>query len=273
MLSEKLNNSLTNTLLRTATKISIERARAAEVADPVLLARRCGIEPDPWQCDLLRSKAKQIILLCSRQSGKSTTTALIALHEAMYNPGALILLLAPALRQSQELFRKLRSFYNGLQITANLPEDNSLRIELPNGSRVISLPGATDAKVRGFSSVSLLIVDEASRVTDPLYYGLRPVLAVSGGRIIMLSTPFGRRGFFFEEYMSGGPSWERVKITARDCPRIPKDWLEDERRAIGQWWFDQEYGCEFKDTTDQCFSYDDIQAALSSEITTPEWMR
>jgi hypothetical protein len=45
-----------------------------------------------------------------------------------------------------------------------------------------------------------LIVDEASRVQDALYQGIRPMLAVSGGRIVLLSTPWGKRGFFFEEW-------------------------------------------------------------------------
>jgi hypothetical protein len=237
-----------------------------EKSDAVLMANRAGIVPDAWQSDLLRSEARQMILLCSRQSGKSTVSSILAIHEAIYQPNSLILLLSPSLRQSQELFRKLQTVYNALD-SPNLPqavEESALRMELSNGSRIIALPGK-EATVRGFSGVSLLIVDEASRVPDELYQAIRPMLAVSGGRIVLLSTPFGKRGFFFSEW-ADGIGWLRTKITADKCPRIDKEWLERERQMIGDWWYLQEYFCEFVETNDQVFSYDDIQAALDSDI-------
>ena len=82
--------------------------------DPALIMARAGTPADPWQAELLRSEAKRTLLLCSRQSGKSTTTAALALWTAVYQPGALILLLSPSLRQSQELYRKVASFYTVL---------------------------------------------------------------------------------------------------------------------------------------------------------------
>ena len=245
-----------------AIKKRIER----EKDDAVLMALRAGIVPDAWQSDLLRSDARQMILLCSRQSGKSTVSSILALHQAIYKPDSLILLLSPSLRQSQELFRKLQSFYNELE-AASLPqavEESALRMELSNGSRIIALPGK-EATIRGFSGVSLLIIDEASRVEDALYQSVRPMLAVSGGRIILLSTPFGKRGFFHSEWTEG-QDWQKVKITAEQCPRIDTEWLERERQMIGDWWYLQEYFCEFVETNDQVFSYGDIEAALDSEL-------
>src|SRR5215218_10309771 len=82
--------------------------------DRVSFARALGLEPDPWQDDLLRSISDRVLLNCCRQSGKSTMTGIIALHRAIYHPSSLILCLAPALRQSQELFGKVASFYREL---------------------------------------------------------------------------------------------------------------------------------------------------------------
>jgi hypothetical protein len=143
-------------------------------------------------------------------------------------------------------------------------------MEYGNGSRIVCLPGK-EATIRGFSGVSLLIVDEASRVDDALYASIRPMLAVSGGRIVLLSTPFGKRGFFHQEWTEGGAAWHRAKITAHDCPRISKEWLETERKAIGDWWFAQEYLCEFVDTIDQVFRFEDIQAALDPNVKPLDW--
>ncbi len=266
MLSEKQNYSSQNPLLIQAAKKAIERQIDREKSDAVLMAQRAGITPDAWQADLLRSDAKQMILLCSRQSGKSTVSSILAIHEAIYQPNSLILLLSPSLRQSQELFRKLKDVYNALDspsLTQPI-EESALRTEFDNGSRIIALPGK-EATIRGFSGVSLLVVDEASRVPDELYQAIRPMLAVSGGRIVLLSTPFGKRGFFYSEW-TDGQDWQKVKITADQCPRINAEWLERERQMIGDWWYLQEYFCEFVETNDQVFSYDDIQAALDSEI-------
>src|SRR3712207_5553840 len=180
-------------------------------------ARRLGLMPDPWQHDLLRSTSDRMLLNCCRQSGKSTMTAVITLHRALYHPGSLILCLAPALRQSQELFGKVLGFYRDLGRPVSPQAERKLSLELENGSRIVTLPG-TEKTIRGFSGVSLLILDEASRVADELYFAVRPMLAVSGGALMMLSTPYGKRGIFFEEW-SHGEGWERYEVPARECPR------------------------------------------------------
>jgi hypothetical protein len=231
--------------------------------EAVGLAQAAGIEPDPWQGAVLRSSAPQVILLCSRQSGKSTVSALLAVHEAVVNAPALVLLLAPTLRQSQELFRKVREL---IPLTGTMPaRETSLSLEFSSGSRIVCLPG-TEATIRGYSNVALLVVDEAARVRDDLYQAVRPMLAVSGGRLVLLSTPFGQRGFFHHEWTNGGAGWQRVKVTASQCPRIAPEWLAEERDRIGEWWFRQEYGCEFVDTVDQVFPTEDVLRALSDDI-------
>jgi hypothetical protein len=142
--------------------------------------------------------------------------------------------------------------------------ESALQMELANGSRVVSLPG-DEANVRCFSGVALLIIDEAARVSDALYYSVRPMLAVSQGRLVALSTPFGKRGWFHDEWFGNG-SWERVQITAPECPRIAPAFLAEEQRALGERWFRQEYLCSFEDVVDCVFAYGDIQAALSDEV-------
>jgi hypothetical protein len=224
-----------------------------------------GFEPDPWQLKFLRSTFTRQLLLCARQTGKSSTTAFLALHEAIYRERALVLMLSPSLRQSQELFRKALHVYGKLPIRPASVSENSLRLELVNGSRIIGLPGKEET-IRGFSGVSLLVIDEASRVSDDLYYSVRPMLAVSAGRLICLSTPYGRQGFFYEEWTQGN-NWSRVKITAEQCSRISPVFLEEERKSLGPHVFAQEYLCEFLETTHQVFSRDLIMSALNKSIS------
>ncbi len=237
----------------------------APALSPGTLAAHAGLQLDAWQRDVLESSAHQIILLVTRQGGKSTVSSIRALHRALYTPASLVLLLAPSYRQSKELFRKVKDALNALPFAVPLASESALELEFTNGSRIITLPGK-EQTIRGFSGVSLLIVDEASRVPDELYQAVRPMLAVSGGDILLLSTPFGKRGFFHHEWSEGGADWQRVKITAYECPRILREWLEQERRAIPDNVFRSEYLCEFTDTLDSVFSYDDIQRALDDDI-------
>jgi hypothetical protein len=233
--------------------------------DPVRFAHALGFEPDAWQAGVLRSQSKRLLLLCSRQTGKSTVSALLALHRALYYPGSLILLVSPSLRQSGELFRKVSEWLTRLDVTPRLTEDNRLSLTLAGGSRVVSLP-SSEATIRGFSGASLIIEDEAARVPDDLYRAVRPMLAVSGGRLILLSTPFGKRGHFFDEWTNGGASWERVSVTATECPRISADFLAEERASLGEWWYRQEYECAFVETSDQVFSYDLVMGAITADV-------
>jgi predicted phage terminase large subunit-like protein len=204
-----------------------------------------GLSPDPWQTrTLLDCSTDRLLFLCSRQSGKSTVAAALALREALLSPPALVLLLSPTLRQSGELFRdKVLRLYDALGRPVLPARLTATELVLTNGSRIVSLP-ENEETVRGFSAVSLLIIDEAARVQPDLYRTVRPMLATSAGKLVCLSTPFGRQGWFYEAWQKE-QGWRRVKITAAECPRISKEFLAEERAALGGLWYRQEYECEF----------------------------
>jgi hypothetical protein len=234
-------------------------------SDPLFFARNSlEFMPDEWQERVLNRQEKRLLLLCCRQSGKSTLTSILGLHQAMYFPHSLVLLLSPTLRQSQELFRKITDFLARLLVKPELVEDNKLSLQMKNGSRIVSLP-SKEQNIRGYSGASLIVIDEASRVPDDLYLSVRPMLAVSGGSLICLSTPFGKRGFFYNEWTEG-EGWQKVKITAEQCPRITPAFLAEEQRTMPPLWFDSEYHCLFVDTIDQVFSAEDIDAALRNDL-------
>jgi hypothetical protein len=258
---------------------------------PELILQRAGVTPDRWQTEVLRTRKAQILLLCSRQVGKTLVAAALALRTALLEAPALVLVLTPSERQSSEFMRRIKELHEALrqpldmagrvqsfyekQVAEAAQDDDyfrlptttresSLQLHLDNGSRIIGLP-ASEGKVRVYSAVALLLIDEASRVDDALYRAMRPMLAVSRGRLLALSTPFGKRGWFHDAWHGAG-DWERVRITAEQCPRIPADFLAEERRALGERWYRQEYLCSFEETIDAVFAYADIQAAMSDEV-------
>lgn len=236
----------------------------ARALDPVELAIDCGLTPDPWQSELLRGEARKALLLCSRQAGKSTATALIALHEALYRAPAMILLVSPSQPQSGELFKKITGYWSKLPGAPEANQESLTRMELANGSRIVSLPGS-EKTIRGYSGATLVVMDEASRVPDELLAAVRPMLATTDGRFFALTTPAGRRGWFFEQW-TNGEGWERVEIPAAKVPRISPQFLDEERRHLGPLRYAQEYECAFIDDDTSAFSSALIEMALSNEF-------
>jgi hypothetical protein len=233
--------------------------------DPVAFSCHIGIKPDSWQSEVLRYEGKRLLLNCCRQSGKSTTTSIKALHTAMYRPKSLILLVSPSQRQSQELFRKVRDGYGMLSNPPTLLEDNKLSMQLANQSRIISLPG-DQATVRGYSGVTMILEDEASQINDDFHSAILPMLIINQGQLITMSTPFGKRGFFHEEWVNGGDEWKRIQVTADECPRMAAEQLEQQKRSLGEMFYKQEFLCEFVETEEQTFNYDLIHRALDDTI-------
>jgi hypothetical protein len=232
--------------------------------DPLALAVAAGISPDPWQRDVLTSRAPRLLLNCARQTGKSTVSGVLAVATALAEPGALVLVLSPTLRQSGELFRTCLSVYRAAGRPVPPESETALSLTLDTGSRIVSLPGK-EGTVRGYSGVRLLIIDEAARVPGDLYASVRPMLAVSEGRLLALSTPFGTRGWWYEAWRSEEP-WERYEVPATTCPRISPAFLAEERDALGEWWFEQEYLCRFLDAQSQAFRREDIDRAFDEEV-------
>jgi hypothetical protein len=225
---------------------------------------RLNFAPDEHQERVLRSSARRVLLACSRQWGKSTTAAVKVVHRAYTQRGSLILVLSPSGRQSGEFVKKARAFVERLGVRPRGDGINRDSILFPNGSRIVGLPGV--GKVRGFSAVSLLLVEEAGKVPDESYYELRPTLAVSNGDLWIIGTPEGKRGFFYDEWAFGGDRWQRLAIRGPECSRISKDFIEEEREKCTEEWFRQEYLCEFLDSGDTLFQRELVETALDPRL-------
>ncbi len=240
-------------------------ARRDYSADAVAFATEAlGLALDPWQARVLAGRHQQAILNCSRQSGKSTTAAVLGLHEALYRPGSLTLLVSPSLRQSSELFRKLVELRDALPWTVPLIEDNRLSMRVQGGGRVVSLPGS-ERTIRGHSAVTLLIEDEASRIEDALHYSVMPMLAVTRGRQLLMSTPWVKRGVFYDIWHGKG-NWHRERVTVHDVPRIAPEWVAEQKRNMPDMWFRCEYECEFIDSEGSVFLPEHVSAAMSDDV-------
>lgn len=234
------------------------------VSDPVAWSiNTVKLTPDEWQAEVLTDSSRFITMVCARQVGKSTVVGVKVTHLAMTKPGALILVIAPSLRQSKELMSTIKAM---LRLAgAELTKDNETEVALTNGSRIVALPGSENT-VRGFASVDLIVIDEAAFASDTLFYAVYPMIQISRGKIILLSSAYVTNGFFYEIWHNGDQNWKRYRVTAYDCPRYDQQSLEDIRSWTPARQFKCEYLAEFVDPEGATFSAEEIEDSFDDDI-------
>lgn len=265
----------------------------AGTLDPAAYVRNLGFDPFDWQQEALDPTLRRLVLLTARQSGKSTVVAGKTVYKAKYFPGSLILIICPAQDQSKELMKKVDTFMR-LDPEIELVRDGAFEKELANGSRIVALPGS-ERSVRGYSGPAMILIDEAARVLDETYRAARPMMVGADTELVLMSTPFGKRGFFHDAW-ANGRDWTKIEVTvgfevqgfdvvpaslsgglyrwqqaargisAYYSPRHDAAFLCSELDSLGEWWWRQEYRCEFLETAANVFSYDEIMRAVRDDV-------
>jgi hypothetical protein len=218
--------------------------------------------PDAWQAVLLRSTARQVCCLATRQGGKTTTIGCLVAHTALFQPKSLTLIASRGERQAAEMLRKVKSFLFAAGV--RLSSDAITQIELPNGSRVVSLPASPDA-VRGWSGPTLIVEDESAYIPDEMHLVLRPMMAAAPNcRMILISTPATTSGHFYDAAHSD--HYEQHVVRATDIPhRISPDFLAQEREMHGDAYTEREYMASWVTGAWQFFGMDEIRAAFDCQ--------
>ena len=245
----------------------------AHALDPSLWsADVLGLDLDPWQTLILRQPpGSRSIALVHRQAGKTSAAAVAIGHTMKFErPGTTSLALAPTLRQSAELIRRLRGML--LASGASLIVDNAFSLEVAGGSRCIAMPGENDAAIRGFSVDGTLVIDEAARVPDALYDAARPILIrhTTVARLMIVSTAWARQGFFYRIWSEGDPAhpadWTRIEATIEQCRHLSPKLIERERRSMPAAVFNREYLNQFNSLEFRFFDVGSIDAAFGAVI-------
>jgi hypothetical protein len=242
--------------------------RLLSAADPgELFTRAVGGRPEPWQQRVLTSTARRLLLLTARQVGKSMTVAVLAAQTAIFRPGSLTLIVSGGQRQADELLAKVRV---ALSVESTV-EGSRTELRLPNGSRVVSLP-ATEGTTRGYSAADLLIFDEAAWCPDLVFVAMMPTVAASG-RVVALSTPGARSGWFYEAATGAASEWEVHKVTAEESALYDRRRIRELRSLLSERQFAAEYGCAFVGLTDSAFDPARVEAAFLPTVHPAALMR
>ncbi len=229
------------------------------------LARELAITLDQWQIDALTTGKHDVLLLVTRQGGKGMVASLLALEKMLSDPGSTTVIVAPADRQTKRLLRRIKRLLLQLSDAPSMIVNSQYQIELTNGSELLALPG-TEETIRGIEAVDLLLIDEGALVQDDLFAAVHPMLATTDGRCLAMSTPRGKRGWFWREWEGTDLEWHRAIVTALQVPRINPNWLARTRKRIGEFMYRQEFMCEFLEDENSLYLFEDIQAALRPDV-------
>jgi hypothetical protein len=219
------------------------------------LAALHGVDasPDPWQRRLLLADPHRAMVVSSRQMGKSQTVAAFALHRAAFTPGRTVLVVCRSLEQSKLLLQKMSALIPWLGSAAAGVEATASAIRFPNKSLVLCLPGTGNA-ARGYSA-DLLVLDESAFAEESLWSALWPVVAATGGDVLLISSPGAPTGWFYDLWSRAGDGedgWLRVRAVATEVPRLAAS-LEDARRTMTAAAFRREMLCEFVGSSSSFF--------------------
>jgi hypothetical protein len=224
---------------------------------------------DRWQRDVLAFEGN-VAIRAGRQVGKSEVISEKAVRFAIEHPGTVTMIIAASQRQSSLLFEKVVAKLS-LMVDGTLSEKPTMtKALLSNGSRVYCMPtGRTGYFIRGFT-LDLLIADEAAYIPESVWLALTPMIAVSRkmrsmGHMVLLSTPFGKGGFFHSAFSD--PDFKCWHVSSEDCPRIPLDFLKKEKARMSKAQYRQEYLGEFTDEWNQFFPTD----LVKRQMTFIEW--
>ncbi len=237
-------------------EVAKEAMEMLKLLSPVHFWKAVEKPPYPYQEQFVRDTSRYIIIKAGRQTGKSTAAAIKALHTALL-PNRTVLIVSPSLRQSIEIFRRTQ----GYATKAKLPIKRATQteLELENGSRIVSLP-ASEHTIRGYTA-HMLIVDEAAFVPDALFDAIVPSLAATNGSLILLSTPFGKEGFFYHAWLD--PSYSHHEFSAHECPHYSEEFLAAERERMSEMAFRQEYLAEFVDDCSAVFPHGLVMSSIA----------
>ncbi len=228
---------------------------------------------DKWQKDVLACKGN-VVLRSGRQVGKSTVISQKAGEYACNHPQKTILVIASVERQAFLIFEKILAYiYDNHKNLIKRGKDRPTksRIRLTNGSVIHCLPtGLSGYGIRGYT-IDLLIADEAAFIPEEVWTAVTPMLAVTKGDIILLSTPFGKGGYFFRCFED--ETFTSFHVSSEDCPRISKEFLEQEKKRMSRLQYAQEYLGEFVDELRRFFSTELIQSCMQPFVLPKEGKR
>jgi phage FluMu gp28-like protein len=211
-----------------------------------------GVEPFDYQKDFMDEDSRKKLFVAGRQVGKSRTCAWLALHKAITTSNSMVLLTAKSQRQASELFNQVKKELGNAEENNQITEDEfgvsrdtRTEINFDNRSRIKVVPIGRDGENVRTYTADMIIVDEAAFINEEIFQQvLSPMLAVTDGDFIIISTPYGKQGFFWNKW-SKENNWFTKQVPSWENPKIGANYIEEQREQLTSIQFKQEVRGEF----------------------------
>ena len=208
---------------------------------------------DPWQKEYIETEGN-CFLLCGRQSGKTAAMSIKFGTRAATKPKQIILMIALTERQAYNLFFKTLTFLEACypkMICKGRKKPTKHEINLINGSLIMCYAAGLSGEGLRTYTLTSLVVDEAAPMSREVFISTSPMLSVTGGTMDLASTPRGKEGYFYD--CSKKEDFKKFYVSAEDCPRHKKEFLESEKATMSRLEYAQEYLAVFLDELKRIF--------------------
>jgi len=210
-------------------------------------------------------ESKRVVGAFCRQTGKSLTISILAVVEALKNPGGHVIIIGPTDRQAGELFEKIRNHIRNAPIGTEVASATQRQMVMKNNCRISAFPcGDTGDNIRGMTG-NVVILEEAAFIKDSIVNQvITPMVAATNGKIIKISTPFGMNHFYRsfqqdENYISHRYTWKH----AVKCNHFTESFIDEQRLQCSSLEFATEYEAEFIADEDAYFPHKLIESCIS----------
>lgn len=206
--------------------------------------------------DLLhRDTVKTLVLRWSRQCGK-TILAEIMMIEYLCAKGLFSAYISPTFKLGRKVYKEVLQLLEGKGIVRKADSVN-LIIESVFGSTLQFFSMEAYSSIRGFTVSGILICDEAAYYPDTLPNGeypwaniLMPLTKARKPKVLIISTPKGRRGMFWDFCQRAENKEKGIKCLTRtiyDDDLVTKREIDEIKRTLPPQAFAQEFEVKFLD--------------------------
>jgi phage terminase large subunit-like protein len=242
--------------------MTLENEDLTKIADnPTLFAQSAlGFEPFDYQQKLLNDKSQRVIACMGRQTGKTTTIAVKAIHYAYTYENTTTLIISPSMRQSMIMFDKILTvIHKNPLLRESITRKTRTIIQLTTGSQIIALP-CSEHLLRGYTA-NLVIADEAAFIPESILTEIVfPMLSTTNGTAILLSTPWDKNHFFYKAFLN--PQYSTHKIQSSENPLIPQAFLSEMQQNMTAEAYKREYLAEFTEAAASYFPQELIRKCI-----------
>lgn len=213
---------------------------------PVLFAQEVlGVEPDPWQADLMKAVAsgeRRISVRSGHGVGKSTTVAILCLWYLMTRYPVKIVITAPTSAQLFDaLFAEIKRWINvmplNLQQLLNVKSDRIEIVAAPETGFISARTSRAEnpEALQGIHADNvLLIADEASGVPEAVFEAAAGSMSGEEACTILLGNPTRSSGFFFDTHNRLKDQWWTRRVSCVDSPRVSDAYVEEMKQRYGE---------------------------------------